>query len=273
MPKLNLIWQQSSIVSRNTAVRRVRMRERFSEWGVLSEPSCVFRNFAQEIGVRSAKIDLFAHTRRLTAMLSYDKQLLLTITNTYWAVFQETNLLYFFHVPTAELEFHSIGTGLLMILGLTSQRYLSFSEKGVLRGIVSRNAQFYVIVKRWRFNGCSLYWPRNLDWVTSFYCCYSLIGWSFSTNHTKASRATGEVALSIFPGLTPYALQVLISWLLWYLCCDWPQRCTRYTGANRKKEYFALFSLQFCCYKAFNLPPFLLTLFIFSSNRNRRNRR
>lgn len=96
LPKLNLIWQQSSIVSRNTAVRRVRMRERFNEWGVLSEPSCVFRNFAREIGVRSAKIDLFAHTRRLTAVLSYDKQFLLTITNTYWAVFQETNLLYFF---------------------------------------------------------------------------------------------------------------------------------------------------------------------------------
>ena len=148
LPKLKLIWQQSGIVSRNTAVRRVRMRERFNEWGVLSEPSCVFRNFAREIGVRSAKIDLFAHTRRLTAVLSYDKQLFLTITNTYWAVFQETNLLYFFHVPTAELEFHSIGTGLLMILGLTSQRYLSFSEKGVLHGIVSRNAQFYVIVKR-----------------------------------------------------------------------------------------------------------------------------
>ena len=124
------------------------MRERFNEWGVLSEPSCVFPNFAREIDVRSAKIDLFAHTRRLTAVLSYDKQLLLLITNTYWAVFQETNLLYFFHVPTAELEFHSIGTGLLMILGLTSQRYLSLSEKGVLRGIVSRNAQFYVIVKR-----------------------------------------------------------------------------------------------------------------------------
>lgn len=132
-------WSDSK-VSRNTAVRRVCMRERFNEWGVLSEPSCVFRNFAREIGVRSAKIDLFAHTRRLTAVLSYDKQLLLTITNTYWAVFQETNLLYFFHVPTAELEFHSIGTGLLMILGLTSQRYLSFSEKGVLQGIVSRNA-------------------------------------------------------------------------------------------------------------------------------------
>ncbi|XP_068707055.1 fibroblast growth factor 1-like isoform X2 [Montipora foliosa] len=36
--------------------------------------------------------------------------------------------------PFAQLEFHSVGTGLLMILGISSQRYLSISDTGLLRG-------------------------------------------------------------------------------------------------------------------------------------------
>lgn len=44
--------------------------------------------------------------------------------------------------PTAQLEFHSVGTGLLMILGVTSQRYLSISDAGLLRGSVSNIVLF-----------------------------------------------------------------------------------------------------------------------------------
>ena len=35
------------------------------------------------------------------------------------------------------MEFHSVGTGLLMMLGIASQRYLSISDKGRLQGVVS----------------------------------------------------------------------------------------------------------------------------------------
>ncbi|XP_067046069.1 fibroblast growth factor 1-like isoform X1 [Acropora muricata] len=46
--------------------------------------------------------------------------------------------------PFARLEFHSVGTGLLMMLGIASQRYLSISDKGRLQGVVepSRNTVF-----------------------------------------------------------------------------------------------------------------------------------
>lgn len=67
--------------------------------------------------------------------------------------------------PLAELEFHSIGTGLLMILGLTSQRYLSFSEKGVLQGIEepSLNCVFKEIQEENTYHSFLLY--KNTKWL------------------------------------------------------------------------------------------------------------
>ena len=46
---------------------------------------------------------------------------------------------------TGNLEFHSVGTSLLMILGLTSQRYLSIRDDGLLHGSVSIFALFFVV--------------------------------------------------------------------------------------------------------------------------------
>ncbi|XP_022786287.1 fibroblast growth factor 1-like isoform X2 [Stylophora pistillata] len=67
--------------------------------------------------------------------------------------------------PLGDLEFHSIGTGLLMILGLTSQRYLSFSEKGVLRGIEepSLNSVFKEVQEENTYHSFLLY--KNTKWL------------------------------------------------------------------------------------------------------------
>ena len=46
---------------------------------------------------------------------------------------------------TGNLEFHSVGTSLLMILGLTSQRYLSIMDDGILYGSVSIFAFFFAM--------------------------------------------------------------------------------------------------------------------------------
>lgn len=56
------------------------------------------------------------------------------------------NYQHVFLFSTANLEFHSVGTSLLMILGITSQRYLSINDNGFLHGSVSI---FCVLVYEW----------------------------------------------------------------------------------------------------------------------------